>query len=105
MAYMCQELKSIILTLIKDKVLNEKKLTNILDLKMKRDDAMRIRLTNHYAYIMQLIRENSRSTERASLNRLTEEIKKYEDLLWKRMDKDVERYSKLSTSKLSEILK
>lgn len=41
---------------------------------------------------MELIRYNTTNTARTYLNQLTDQITKYEDLLHKKIEKEVERY-------------
>lgn len=77
MAHIHQELRTIIVTLLVEKNLNEQKLSKILSINIPFNEAMQLSLTNTYSYIMNLIRKNTTSTARAFLNQLTEHINKY----------------------------
>lgn len=56
---------------------------------------MVLKVTNTFSYIMHLIRKNTSSTARKYLNQLTEEINRYEDMLHKKIEKEVEIFRKL----------
>lgn len=77
MNHIHKELRSIIVTLLAVKTLNEQKLAKLLSINILFNEAMQLSLTNHYTYIIYLIRKNTTSTARAFLNQLTDHIKKY----------------------------
>ena len=102
MAYIHKEVRSIIVTLLLHKTLNEQKLLKLLSTNIPFDEAMHLNLTNHYSYIMNLIRKNTTSTARAFLNQLTEHINRYEDLLHKKIEKEVKKFRKLDRNTNSQ---
>jgi hypothetical protein len=89
------ELASVVVTLIRKKILNENKLSKLLSLRVSLEEAMALQLTNHYSYIMELIREHSVSTARNFLNQMTDQINRVEDMVHRLIEEEVKRYREL----------
>lgn len=93
--FLHKELHSVVVTLLSRKTLNEGKLAKVLSLQLTLDEAMTLKITNIFAYIIHLIRKNTSSTARKYLNLLSNEIERYEDLLHKKIEKEVVVFRRL----------
>ena len=65
--------------------MNEEKLRQLLNFKLTSSEAMILGVTRRYALIMNLIRYHTNASNRSLLNLLTEEIRRYEDMLLKNL--------------------